>query len=97
MSTLSIPFPGKRTRLSFLATGLGHLLCPSVTIRILEWLFFWQLLSCLALAHIVGLLILWFLLLSYTTEDHAIHVYYHWLQTLVNSQIQRFPHRYHLA
>lgn len=96
MSWSSIPFPHGKILLFFLATGLGQLLSPSVTICVLEWLFFWHLLSWLALAHILGLLILWFHLLSYT-EDHAIHVYYQWLRTLVNSQIQRFPHRPHLA
>lgn len=59
-----------------------------------------ELVLFLALSHCIALtfLIVWLVDLSETEiMAHFFHISYHWLHTLVTSQIQRFPHRHNLA
>lgn len=100
MSWLAIPFRKKRTRLLFFVTCLSHFVCPSFTLDLLSWICFWQFVAFLVLVHFMALTFLIVQLLVLSQNDNMapiIHMYYHWLGTLVNSQIQRFPHHYHLA
>lgn len=96
MYWLFIPFRHKETRLLFFAIFSSYTAHPSFTTELVKWMIFWELMVILVMVHFIVLI-----QLSILTEteimDHVIHITFNWLRTLVNSQIQQFPHRYQLA
>ena len=100
MSWLYTPFRDKGFRLFLFAILSSYVVYPTFTLALMKWLLFGELVLFLALGHCVALtfLIVWLFDLSETEiMAHVIHISYHWLRTLVTSQIQRFPHHHHLA